>query len=979
MRYALIAIILTAMAVLLVSEADPAKGPSVLDPAYQVQGLSVKDIDLDDGSGLLVSWTPLPKDKQVIEYRIYRGVSPDSLFQVGSIPVNAKMGVISKELVFFDKDFTEFVSINSPAHLHKEKNQVKGSPLYKKMPRDMSVYAPMLKYYQPLAVINKNEFYFRSKEITKTEPNKTDKSAPADTTTFAGLKLYQFEIILTELKPGQKYYYAIATVDARGKVHSPSKLCDGTPYDNPPAKISPFHAVEVDDAAGKPEKLQFEWEQQLFKDDIAFHSVYALKKQDSLAFAAYLDYQKKHEAWAMANSLLPQPLPDSIQPVPNPAQLVWRSVTSYPYDSPNFAQVTLNNGRVVNREHGIDFTYDPTNQYSFMFSLADNGGFETFSDPVAIDPTPESALPKLPAYEVVDKKGDQGDYMQVNFGQPLAYVSKTSFGSSRQKLVVNYDYAADDRYRIDNIFFTFYNKGQKLAEVNEYYLDRIIKVNLPTVNMDKDSIEVRISFRTGKTQVDPGYELRQWLYFDPETQQMVPTNLYNGKEDVETCRYYVLKRNHNSAQQRLAKRVGSLLRTYNDNIMYETSIFSGIDDFDYKKNLLLVSPMTGLGYSDADSMSLMTSVYPVQLNRELRSYEKEIKKLQDSLAKVTDPAVTAMLQEGIKSYQKFIDVQRNNSQQKLLAAEKNLHKRNKLLRTLREANIRTFAYQFIKSDGKGHFTMSDIYRDAKNESFFMPKSEVYDKTGTPMLIATILFGALVLLYIYRARKGHNLYIRPISGLSEVDNAIGRATEMGRPILFVPGLSSIDDVATLASLAILGHVARKVASYDSRLLVPSCDVIVLPIAQEIVRTAYYEMGRPDAFNMQDIFFTASGQFPYVAAVNGIMIREKTATNFYMGMFYAEALIMTETGSSTGAIQIAGTDAITQIPFFITTCDYTLIGEELYAASAYLSREPLILGTLKAQDYAKLMIVITIVLGTILSTAHLTFFINAFPEK
>jgi len=65
----------------------------------------------------------------------------------------------------------------------------------------------------------------------------------------------------------------------------------------------------------------------------------------------------------------------------------------------------------------------------------------------------------------------------------------------------------------------------------------------------------------------------------------------------------------------------------------------------------------------------------------------------------------------------------------------------------------------------------------------------------------------------------------------------------------------------------------------------------------------------------------------------MLREKPAANFFMGMFYAESLILAETGNRTGAIQIAGTDADTQLPFFITACDYTLMGEELYAASAY----------------------------------------------
>jgi hypothetical protein len=233
--------------------------------------------------------------------------------------------------------------------------------------------------------------------------------------------------------------------------------------------------------------------------------------------------------------------------------------------------------------------------------------------------------------------------------------------------------------------------------------------------------------------------------------------------------------------------------------------------------------------------------------------------------------------------------------------------------------------------------------------------------------------------INRAKKGYDLYIRPIAGIEEIDNAIGRATEMGRPILFVPGLSSIQDVATLAGLSILGRVAKKAAEYDTKLLCPVRDPIVLPIAQETVREAHYEAGRPDTFDKNNVFFITTAQFAFVAGVNGVMIREKTATNFYMGMFWAEALIMTETGATTGAIQIAGTDAVTQIPFFITTCDYTLIGEELYAASAYLAHEPLMMGTLKAQDYTKFLIIIFIIAGTILSTTHLTFLINAFPEK
>jgi len=97
---------------------------------------------------------------------------------------------------------------------------------------------------------------------------------------------------------------------------------------------------------------------------------------------------------------------------------------------------------------------------------------------------------------------------------------------------------------------------------------------------------------------------------------------------------------------------------------------------------------------------------------------------------------------------------------------------------------------------------------------------------------------------------------------------------------------------------------------------------------------------------------------------MMVREKPATNFFLGMFWAESLILAETGATTGAIQIAGTDAVHQLPFFITACDYTLIGEELYAASAYLSREPLLVGSLKGQDYGKLAVLFLVLIGSAL---------------
>jgi len=235
----------------------------------------------------------------------------------------------------------------------------------------------------------------------------------------------------------------------------------------------------------------------------------------------------------------------------------------------------------------------------------------------------------------------------------------------------------------------------------------------------------------------------------------------------------------------------------------------------------------------------------------------------------------------------------------------------------------------------------------------------------PAALATLTFGVLLLYFVHHARAGRDLYIRRIAGLEAVDEAVGRATEMGRPILYSPGLDPMEEVATVASVNILGQVARKAGEYETRLIMPNRDPIVMTVSQEVVKEAYTEVGRPDLFDPNDIYYTTQSQFGYAAAVCGTMMREKPATNFFIGHFYAESLILAETGNATGAIQIAGTDSDSQLPFFICACDYTLIGEELYAGSVYLSREPLLLGALKGQDIAKVIILAILVVGSVLT--------------
>ncbi len=233
------------------------------------------------------------------------------------------------------------------------------------------------------------------------------------------------------------------------------------------------------------------------------------------------------------------------------------------------------------------------------------------------------------------------------------------------------------------------------------------------------------------------------------------------------------------------------------------------------------------------------------------------------------------------------------------------------------------------------------------------------------LIFALSFGGIVFYAISHAKR-NEIFLRRIPGLDAVDEAIGRSTELGKPILYLTGAHDMSDPSTIAAAVILGRVAKRTAAYETELMVPHRDPITMAVCQEITKQAYLEAGKPDLFKEDSNFFITSDQFSYTAAVDGIMLRKKPAANFFMGSYFAESLLLTETGASTGAIQIAGTDSDHQLPFFVTTCDYTLIGEELYAASAYLSKEPVQIGTLRGQDIGKAIILSTIVIGTLLAT-------------
>ena len=239
----------------------------------------------------------------------------------------------------------------------------------------------------------------------------------------------------------------------------------------------------------------------------------------------------------------------------------------------------------------------------------------------------------------------------------------------------------------------------------------------------------------------------------------------------------------------------------------------------------------------------------------------------------------------------------------------------------------------------------------------------------------LIFGILTIFALELSkRRPEKVKVRKIPAVEAIDEAIGRATEMGRPIFFSPGMSGIGVLETLAALSILSDVARKTARYGIPLIVANRYYTVYMAAEGIVKQAYTMEGKADMYQPEFVRFIASEQFAYAQGCLGIFQREKPAANFFLGYFFAESLELAEAGYNIGAIQVAGTTSTVQLPFFVAACDYVLLGEELYAAAAYVTRDPKIIGVLFAHDLGKYISFILLIVGIALITAGSRFLLD-----
>jgi len=236
----------------------------------------------------------------------------------------------------------------------------------------------------------------------------------------------------------------------------------------------------------------------------------------------------------------------------------------------------------------------------------------------------------------------------------------------------------------------------------------------------------------------------------------------------------------------------------------------------------------------------------------------------------------------------------------------------------------------------------------------------------------ILLFIIVLIYVALAKKGIVPKIRRLPALDAIEEAVGRAAEMGKPIVFSTGwggagLYSDRGPSHMAGISALDYAARIAARTGAKLIACLAWPELVPIAEDTVRQAYLSEGKLESYDPHGVRFISSYQFAYSLGYMGVLLKEKAAANIYIGTAYGEVLNIVETGSIVGAVQIGGIYDVRNLPMMVAVCDYFLIGGELFAASAYLSREPTMIATTGAGDAWKVITILAIIVGALLTVA------------
>jgi hypothetical protein len=235
-----------------------------------------------------------------------------------------------------------------------------------------------------------------------------------------------------------------------------------------------------------------------------------------------------------------------------------------------------------------------------------------------------------------------------------------------------------------------------------------------------------------------------------------------------------------------------------------------------------------------------------------------------------------------------------------------------------------------------------------------------------LLVSTVL---LVLVFALRVRSGRLPVFRPLPGITRIRTLFGEVAESGQPLHVATGANqgSIAQTAptaeTIGSLLIAQRIAQETTKRGGTVAATSGDIVAHAALRGTFHQAYRQAGYTSDFHADSVQLVAQNSpAPYAAGVAARYRVEPMAASVAAGSYGAEALLIAEEGAAHNIPHVAATTSLAALPVLALSANATLIGEELFAAEAYLSDAAAPKARLLSQDLLR-WIVIALLLGAL----------------
>lgn len=234
-----------------------------------------------------------------------------------------------------------------------------------------------------------------------------------------------------------------------------------------------------------------------------------------------------------------------------------------------------------------------------------------------------------------------------------------------------------------------------------------------------------------------------------------------------------------------------------------------------------------------------------------------------------------------------------------------------------------------------------------------------------MIELIIIAGSAFLLFVitlWKRKSPANL--REISALTFLYRTLGLSMEEGTRVHISLGHGGLLDArggSALAGLAMLRHIAERTSVSDKPSVASSGDSTLGLLTQDTLQAGYKAAGVEELYVPTTGRVTGLSPFSYAAGAMNISQNENVSANIMIGHFGPEAALLTEASDRENISIIGASDDLAgQAVLFANTQD-ALIGEELFAAGAYLGAGPSHLASLTVQDILRWLVIITLLGG------------------